>query len=138
MDFGWIAPDGDAVWLLEVKNFDHSDAEPFDRDALFDDLVQKATDGLLMLASMWACVGVGPGLLRDVQATCPGFPPAPVTVRLVLMLKFKGADAQMQAMTLGDEVRTRLRGRMKCLPADLIPFSLDHASSLSIDVQPLT
>jgi hypothetical protein len=34
MDFGWIAPDGDAVWLLEVKNFDRPRAEPFDRDEL--------------------------------------------------------------------------------------------------------
>jgi hypothetical protein len=59
MDFGWWQKEQNRLWLIEIKDYAHLSIEERLPNHLLDNLVDKATDSLLMLASCWAKTGKG-------------------------------------------------------------------------------
>jgi hypothetical protein len=73
--FGWWDEPEQTMNLLEVK--DYSDA-PFNAEHYVNECIQKATDCLLLLASIWYDLPYGPrikGCLPDEWHTLPVAPP---------------------------------------------------------------
>ena len=59
MDFGWWQKEQNRLWLIEIKDYAHLTTEERLPNHLLDNLVDKATDSLLMLASCWIKTGKG-------------------------------------------------------------------------------
>jgi len=146
MDFGWIeGREGQAqtVWLLEVSNYAlGSDVRNhFDLESFLDEIRQKITDCITMLAAIWNNTEVGQRLRLDIEQTCPAFPNYAVGIRPTVLLKIGGADAPQKIQLLTHSLRPRLRGRLRCAgSSDVLMFSLDRtppASALPIQVTEL-
>jgi len=62
MDFGWCDQEGRILYLLELKDCSRTDQPPRD---YVDELVQKATDCLLLLGSVWHTLPHADGIRSD-------------------------------------------------------------------------
>jgi hypothetical protein len=59
MDFAWWQNETKTLWLIEIKEYANLSSEECLPDYLLDNLVNKATDSLLMLAAMWSKTNQG-------------------------------------------------------------------------------
>ncbi len=131
MDFAWWDEPAQTMNLLEVK--DYSTA-PFVAEHYVNECAQKATDCLLLLASMWYGLPYGPSVSECVPDEWHTRPVAPPRLHLFFVLKEPpSADARATKDPFGmsaleDKVRNRMRGRIELLkltPATKL-FLMNH------------
>lgn len=110
MDFGWIGAEGRTLWLMEFKDYDHTEAPDPDRDHLVETLSAKVRDVLTMMATSWAETDFGDQLRGDIRDTCPGFPNRACGVRPIIVLNLSRADASRLVGALKSEINAELEG----------------------------
>lgn len=148
MDFGWITDtDPPAVWLAEVSNYGLGpEAQTVGVSDFLDEAVQKISDSLLMLSTVWAQTSAGQRLRHDIEQTCPNFPEHVVDLRVAVLLGFGGTDAPQKIQAVANTLRPRLKGRMRCMGASstrggaaTLTFSLQRSSpALPIRIAPVS
>lgn len=109
MDFGWIDPKAETLWLMEFKDYDHETAPDPDRGYLVENLSAKIRDVLTLMATAWAETSFGRQLRSDLRDTCPSFPGKACAIRPLVVVNLSRADASRLISALADEVNGRLR-----------------------------
>jgi len=116
MDFGWWRDD--TLWLIEIKEYANLTSNEQLPAHLLDNFVNKATDSLLMLASLWAETNHG---LKLAPCLPPQIHKFPKRLKLFFILKIDKVIFKSQIIHLKDALKNRLRGR-------LILFDVKHVS----------
>jgi hypothetical protein len=130
MDFGWWDGDRQIFWLMELK--DYSRLSPRERlpEPLFDNLLNKATDSLLMLSSVWLQTEQGATLRRCLPDTCHRLPPR---LKLVFVIKLHQLPIIADLGPLGVRLKTRLRGRVALFDLDVRDVAIaDHQTAIKL------
>ena len=134
MDFGWWDEPEQTMNLLEVK--DYSEA-PFNAEHYVNECIQKATDCLLLLASIWYNLPYGQKVRDCLPDEWHSFPGAPPRLHLFFVIKEPpSADARATKDPLGMDalqgrVRNKMRGRIELLhvtPATTL-FLMNHRAA---------
>lgn len=148
MDFAWHDPAKDVLHLLEVRDYSRADRQDLwfkagDRQTLdiVHELVQKATDSLLLLSSMWYGLPHAAGLQADVPRVWHVRPEPPRALRVTFVLKL-ATDAQTAALQpMQDSLRNRLKGRLRLLGLEskvvlvqLLPHTMIETARLPLSV----
>lgn len=133
MDFGWRDETTGTLHLLELKDYSTRDLSP---DWLIGDLVQKATDSLLLLASVWYGFPRGDAI----RACLPDewhehAERQPIQLNFVL----KTADV-VPLHDLQDRLRNKLLGRQELLALRTVTtvYLVNHEFAVSELGLPLT
>lgn len=129
MDFGWW--DADTLWLLELKDYAHLSPEERLPGHLLEELANKATDVLLMLAAAWIGTEMGNGL----KACLPKHSQRPHRLKLAFVLKVEPILVP-QIQTLKDTLNQRLRGRIALFDIRNV-ILIDHLTAIKYDFLPL-
>ncbi|MFT3765515.1 MAG: hypothetical protein QM820_08380 [Minicystis sp.] len=136
MDFAWWDEPDRAMHLLEVKDY----SEPgrrFEPDHYTNECVQKATDCLLLLASIWYGLPYGSQAKDCVPEEWHTLPAAPPQLRMFFVAKVpEPADQRPTKDPFGwDGLETRARNRMRArielfrvTPATTL-FLMDHRTA---------
>ncbi|MTJ55913.1 hypothetical protein FJR38_26275 [Anabaena sp. UHCC 0253] len=129
MDFGWWDAGKNTLWLLEVKDYSH--LTPLERlpDHLLDKLINKATDSLLILASVWFGSLRGKQICGDLPISCQSFPIQPKNIRLVFIIKVTDANIKLQLSPLKTRLRTKLLGRLSLFDISGVTLA-DHETAI--------
>lgn len=111
MDFGWWESSSSTLWLMELKDYSRlSPAEQLPAD-LFDGFMNKATDSLLMLASVWFNSAKGAEICHCLPLSCQSFPSRPQKIKLVFLLNVDSYRIP-ELEALRDRIKNRLKGRV--------------------------
>lgn len=114
MDFAWWEAGREAIHLLEVR--DYSDpAHKLAVDFLVHECVQKATDCLLMLASVWYGLPAGERLRECVPETWQRRPAERGHVFLTFVIKTTTQNDKVSIGQVQNRVRDKLKGRLELL-----------------------
>jgi len=126
MDFGWWQTEKNTLWLIEIKEYDHLRPAEKLPDFLLDNFANKATDSLLMLATIWARTNQGLKLATCLPAKFHQFPSR---LKIFFILKIDEAIFKSQIEHLKDKLKNRLRGRLALF--DIKPVALvDHLTAI--------
>jgi len=126
MDFGWWQTDTNTLWLIELKEYAHLTYEEQLPDYLLDNLVNKATDSLLMLAAMWAKTNQG---LKLAECLPPVIHQFSGRLKLFFILKIDKIAFKSQIGVLKDELKNRLRGRIAFFDVRHVTL-VDHLTAI--------
>ncbi len=136
MDFGWWDPTEKTLHLLELKDYSVK-ALP---DNLVDDLVQKATDCLLLLGSMYYGLPHAEGIKEDFPENSHVKPNRPAMLRLTFVLKTAARDHALPLQQMRDKLKNKLNGRLELLDlrSSTEILLLDHwmAQELGVPIVP--
>jgi hypothetical protein len=136
MDFGWWDEAKQAMRLLEVKDYSRPESK-FNHELFLNECLQKATDCLLLLASIWytlPCAHQARDSVPEEWYTRPAAPP-----RLDMFFVVKVAESG-RGEAVGDPLgleqlqaraRNKMRGRLELLgvrPATML-FVMDHRTA---------
>ncbi|MEQ8969819.1 MAG: hypothetical protein RIE73_05425 [Coleofasciculus sp. C1-SOL-03] len=90
MDFGWWDSTKNSLWLLDVKDYSH--LTPTERlpDYLLENLVNKATDSLLILSAVWFGSVKGQEICSELPLSCRTFPSKPKKLKISSRTKENG------------------------------------------------
>ncbi|XYH96293.1 hypothetical protein ACMHYB_52340 [Sorangium sp. So ce1128] len=130
MDFGWWDPAERTMHLLELRDYSRPE-QRIAVDFLVAECVQKATDCLLMLVSVWHAVPAGPALSGCVPEEWRKRPDGGERVRLTFVVKRSNTDDRTALGPLQSRVRDKLRGRLELLQLGVttMVFVMDHGSA---------
>jgi hypothetical protein len=138
MDFCWWQKEQNRLWLIEIKDYAHLSTEERLPNHLLDNLVDKATDSLLMLATCWAKTGKG----REFSACLPlpiqQFPEHPEQLKLKLFFILK-IDVNMfkdEIDALRYRLNDRLRGRVALFNIRYVSL-VDHLTVIKHNLLPI-
>lgn len=135
MDFGWWQADKKVLWLIEIKEYES--LTPTERlpAHLLNNLVNKATDSLLMLAALWAKTNKGLELAKCLPSSIHQFPG-----RVKLFFIFKVAEDQTLFRnhfgSLKDALKNQLRGKRALFDIKHITL-VDHLTAIKCNL-PIT
>jgi len=138
MDFGWWQPEQNRLWLIEIKDYAHLTTEERLPNHLLDNLVDKATDSLLMLASCWAKTGKGREFFSCLPPPIQQFPESPEQLKLKLffILKIDVTMFKDEIDALRYGLNNRLRGRVALFNIRYVSL-VDHLTVLNNNLLPL-
>lgn len=111
MDFGFWDPEQGVLNLIELKDYSIKDIP----SNLSLDLAQKATDCLLLLASIFYELPHAEGIRGIFPAECHQRPTNPSALRLTFVIKTKGRDVAALLHAEMDLLRQRMAGRLEVL-----------------------
>jgi hypothetical protein len=128
MDYGWWDPGARTMHLLELK--DYSPPNPrLESNFLLDECAQKATDCLLVLASVWHDLPLGPHLVECIPEEWRVRPAAAVRLQLTFVVKTSDPTDLEALIKLQDRLRNKLGGRLELFQVR------DRATVLVLDHQ---
>lgn len=132
MDFGWWDASRNTLWLMELKDYSRlTPAERLPAD-LFDGFINKATDSLLMLASVWFRSRKGAEICSDLPISCQSFPSHPKKIKLIFLLKVNSHQIP-ELGPLGERVKNRIKGRAALFDIPVANVTLlDHNTAMSV------
>src|SRR5262249_30280382 len=110
MDFGFCDLEGRILHLLELKDYSRPGELP---PALVDELVQKATDCLLLLGSIWHGLPHAEGLKRDLHEEWHQKPVHAGGLRLIFVVKLAEQSHRADMQPMLDKLRNKLAGRLE-------------------------
>ncbi len=136
MDFAWWDDARKAMHLLEVKDYSLPQAK-IAQEHLVNECVQKATDCLLLLASVWHDLPLGPEIRAQIPEPWHQKPNRPKTLNMFFVFKVpessRGAVARDPVAwdALEATARNRLNGRRELflLRAAAEVFLMDHLAA---------
>ena len=132
MDFGWWDTAKNTLWLMEVKDYSRLTLEERLPVDLFDTFVNKATDSLMMLASVWFSSAQGTSISACLPTSCRSFPFHPHKIKLVFLLKVNSHTIP-EIETLRDWLKNRLKGRVALFDMAVTNvILLDHNTAMSV------
>ncbi len=111
MDFGWWDAKDQVLHLLELKDYSVKPLPP----NFVDELVQKATDCLLLLGSIYYGLPHAEGIKGDVPSACHAKPQRPASLQMTFVLKTSAKDHALALQPMRDAVTNRLAGRLELL-----------------------
>lgn len=117
MDFVWWDPAQQIVHLLELKDYSLRSLPP----DLVGELVQKATDCLLLLGSIHYGLPHADGIKGMLPSACHAKPTRAGAIRLTFVLKMARPDQAYELQSMRDALLNRLKGRLELL--GLRPFT---------------
>lgn len=112
MDFAWWDEPAQTMKLLEVKDYTKG---TFSADHYVNECVQKATDCLLLLASIWYGLPYGPKVRECVPDEWHVLPAAPPRLHLFFVMKEPQSRDPLGMSALEDQVRSKVKGRIELL-----------------------
>ncbi|MEP7119513.1 MAG: hypothetical protein ABJE95_01330 [Byssovorax sp.] len=125
MDFGWWDEPEQTMNLLEVKDYTKG---TFSAEHYVNECAQKATDCLLLLASIWYALPYGLEVRECLPVEWRTLPIAPPRVHLFFVMKEPQSTDPVGMSALQDRVRSKMRGRIELLkltPATKL-FLMNH------------
>ena len=134
MDFGWWDASQRAMRLLEVKDYS---VAAFNAEHYLNECLQKATDSLLLLASVWYGLPYGPQVRGCLPEEWHARPGAETRLHLFFVIKVsESTDAGPTKDPLGMDAleakaRNKMRGRLEMLqvlPATTV-FLMNHRAA---------
>lgn len=111
MDFGWLDPVQRILHLLELKDYSTRELPP----DLTGDLVQKATDSLLLLSSIYYGLPHQEGIHSVFPAECHERPSPPASIRITFVIKTQSRDTAILLQKMSDSLKNRIAGRLELL-----------------------
>lgn len=114
MDFAWRDAAEQTIHLLEVRDYSLPE-RALSVDFLVHECVQKATDCLLMLVSVWHDLPAGPALRGDLPDTWHAWPGEHGRLSLTFVLKTSAQNDRVSIAQLETRVRDKLKGRLELL-----------------------
>lgn len=125
MDFAWWDNSKQILWLLDVK--DYSQLTPPERlpDYLLDKLINKVTDSLMILSSVWSNSKQGQQIKTDLPVSCQTFPSEPRRLKIVFVLKIQNPTLKVDLPPLKTRLVSRLQGRLALFDLNNITL-VDH------------
>jgi hypothetical protein len=138
MDFGWWQEEKNTLWLIEMKDYAHLTPEECLPNHLLNNLVNKATDSLLMLATCWAKTGKGREFLPCLPTSLQQFPEHQehLKLKLFFILKIDAAMFKDEIDALRYELNNRLRGRVALFNIRYVSL-VDHLTVINNNLLPL-
>jgi hypothetical protein len=135
MDYGWWDGGGRTMHLLEVK--DYSPPNPkLSSDNLLNECIQKATDCLLVMASVWHDLPLGERLGECLPEEWRAPPAEAVHVQLTFVVKTSDPTDLEVLMKLQDRLRDKLAGRLELLQIRdrTMVLLLDHRRATRVGI----
>jgi hypothetical protein len=131
MDFCWWDDNKNTLWLLEIKDYSH--LTPLERlpDHLLDKLINKATDSLLILASVWFGSLRGKQICGDLPIFCQTFPVQPKKIKIVFILKLTDTNIKLQLSPLKTRLKDKLIGRLLLFDISHVTLT-DHETAIKM------
>jgi hypothetical protein len=138
MDFGWWQKQQNRLWLIEIKDYAHLTTEERLPKHLLDNLVDKATDSLLMLANCWAKTGKGREFSSCLPPAIQQFPehPEQLKLKLFFILKINVAMFKDEIDALRYELNDKLRGRVALFNIRYVSL-VDHITVINNNLLPI-
>ncbi len=138
MDFGWWQEQKKRLWLIEIKDYANLTPPECLPNHLLDNLFNKATDSLLMLATCWAKTGKGREISSCLPPALQQFPELPEQLKLKLffILKIKASMFKDEIDALSYQLNNRLRGRMALFNIKHVSL-VDHITVINNNLLPL-
>lgn len=136
MDFAWWDTSQQILWLLDVK--DYSQLTPSERlpDYLLDKLINKVTDSLMILSSVWINSEQGQQIKIGLPTSCQTFPLKPRRLKIVFVLKIQNPTLKADLSPLKTRLVDRLKGRLALFDLSNITL-VDHEIAVKIKGLPL-
>lgn len=134
MDFGWWDESQRIMYLLEVKDYAQAGAS-FSADHYLNECIQKATDCLLLLASIWYGLPYGSDVKLSLPEEWHARPAAPPRLHLYFVIKTPEASKDMLGMdALQAKARDKIKGRLELLQVRSATtlFLLDHRAAAKL------
>jgi hypothetical protein len=116
MDFGWLDADQHILHLLELKDYSTRELPP----DLTGDLVQKATDSLLLLSSIYYGLPHQDGIRGVFPAECHEKPAPPARIQITFVIKTPSRDTAVLLQKMRDSLKNRIAGRLELLDLRLV------------------
>ncbi|MEH2336432.1 hypothetical protein [Nostoc sp.] len=113
MDFGWWDSTNDTLSLLEIKDYSH--LTPLERlpDHLLEKLINKVTDSVMILASVWSGTLQGQNFYRELPVSCQVFPTHPKKIKVFFIFKISDEIKIKQELTdIRDKLKNKMLGRL--------------------------
>ncbi len=129
MDFCWWDTGENSLWLLEVKDYSRLTPQQRLPDELLDKLINKATDSLLILASVWFGSLKGQQICGDLPLSCRSFPERPKNIKIFFILKLTDQNIKLQLSPLRTRLRTKLIGRLSLFDISNVTLT-DHETAI--------
>ena len=138
MDFGWYESQRKRCWLIELKDYSHSGnplglSDKNSREFLMYDLIQKAKDNLLVLASIWYSLPKKKQLESSLPSEFKSLPTHAQPLNLAFVLKVEDTMAfQTTAQSLQDSLRNKIQGQSELLGIreNTNVFLFDHLTAI--------
>ncbi|WP_445630204.1 hypothetical protein [Nostoc sp. DSM 114167] len=132
IDFGWWDASKDTLCLLEVK--DYSGLSPSERlpQHLLDKLINKVTDTLMLLSSVWFASLQGQQICSDLPVSCQTFPIKPKKIKIVIILKIN-SDIKIrdELSPIKTRLKDKLLGRLQLFDIKHVTL-VDHETAIKM------
>jgi len=132
IDVCWFDPSSGILYLMEFKDYanPHFLANSSLNDEL-DDLINKATDMLMILASIWSNSQKGQEYKNEIPNSCCSLPRK---IKIFFVFKLITAQIQNDIPAITTKLRNRLKGRAALFDMntanDVMIIDLNEASRL--------
>lgn len=131
MDFGWWDELQQIMHMLEMKDYARAGVS-FNADHYLNECVQKATDCILLLASIWYGLPYGPQVKGCVPNEWHVRPAVPPRLHLFFVIKVPETSKDALGMdALQARARNKMKGRLELLQVRSATtlFLLDHRTA---------
>jgi hypothetical protein len=128
IDFGWWDSAEDTLHLLEIKDYSGLPASERLPEYLLEKLINKVTDTLMLLASVWFSSLQGQQICSDLPASFHKFPLQPKKIKIVINSDIKIRD---ELSPLKVRLKNKLLGRLKLFDIEHITL-VDHETALKM------
>lgn len=137
MDFGWWDSTRNTLWLLDIKDYSHLTPSEKLPDHLLDNLINKATDSLLLLSAVWFGSIKGKEIGLELPLSCQSFPSNPRKLKIVFVLKISNTHIKAELSPLKTRLLARLQGRIALFDLNNVTLT-DHETGIKMGLPIVT
>ena len=131
IDFCWWDSTRNTLWLLDIKDYSHLTPSEKLPAHLLENLINKATDSLLLLSAVWFGSLKGKGISSELPISCQSFPQAPQKLKIVFVLKISNSHLKAELSPLKTRLLARLQGRIALFDIKNITLA-DHETGIKM------
>lgn len=131
MDFAWWDTSQQILWLLDVKDYSHLTPSERLPDYLLEKLINKVTDTLMILSSVWINSEQGQQIKINLPTSCQTFPLKPHRLKIVFVLKIQNPTLKLSLSPLKTSLVSRLKGRLALFDLNHITL-VDHETAIQM------
>lgn len=131
MDFGWWDSTKETLSLLEIKDYSHLTPTQRLPDHLLEKLINKVTDSVMILASVWSGTLQGQKFYTELPTSCQIFPIHPKKVKVIFIFKISDEIRIKQELTdIRDKLRNKILGRLMLFDITNL-ILVDHETAIN-------
>lgn len=132
MDFCWLDPNKNILWLLDVKDYSHLLPAEKLPDYLLAKLSNKVIDSLLLMSAIWSNTQEGLSLKKYLPKSCHTVK----SLKIIFVFKITNQTIKASLSPLKTKLVNSLRGRLALFDVNNITL-IDHEMAIAMDL-PLT